>query len=447
MSTLINAATFYVVISAVALVVLVALAGVLSYLNKRTTKATTRKRGRILVWGTALGASTVLAIVVVFTQVPFYEDLFKESAKPLPELLPWLNLVFLTPIALESLAWVFTVMSVFAVVNNKPSARYERLMWALSSIAALVNAGHNISTGQAVTGLVLGGFSVAGPLMVHYALRWDRDAQSDWNADDFRRATIARAVFVARRGAQIVRHPINSWRTVSIATNLNAPWNVAYRIALLDQYDAVKAVLQTQFERALPSTEQPELERAHEDSEDVRDEPGADIFPVCTDPLIADLRDANDPGALFAAWGLPDTSARQETSKNDRAQDGVHSSGDERAQRAGDTVHGAHDTSADDTSSKVQGSARQRARRSAPAKAKRAQKPEEDGAREVVHAHAERQEHIAARHWWECTNNGIDPRARTRQEVANELGINVTAVSRGFKMAEDGTFPNPGEVP
>lgn len=442
MSTLINASTGYVIIAITAVVVFAALTGVLIYLNKRTVKTTDQKRGRYFVWASALSASTVLAIVVVLTQVEFYVGLFGASATPL-DWFPALNLSYLTPIAQESLAWVFTVMSVFAVVNNKPSARYERLMWLFSAIAAVVNAGHNISEGRAFTGLVLGGFSVAGPLLVHYALRWDRDAQSDLSAADFRQAAIDRAVFVARRAAQIVRHPVYSWRTIAIATNLNASWDVAYRIALLDQYDAVKGVLQAQFERALPPTQQGELERGPEADDGVHDEPGEDIFPVCTDPLIADLHAAQDPSALFAAWGLNDGRARPETSDNDRARDavheGVHGSGDDSARGANDSAHGVHDDRADG----VHGGEAKRARRSARPKQKRARQADTDGAPKVVHAHAERQEHIAARHWWECTTNNIDPRARTRQEVADELGINITAVSRGFKMAESGEFPNP----
>lgn len=56
---------------------------------------------------------------------------------------------------------------------------------------------------------------------------------------------------------------------------------------------------------------------------------------------------------------------------------------------------------------------------------------------------ASRQEYIAACHYWDCVHNNVDPRRRTRPQIAKELGINVTAVSRGFKWAEDGSVPDP----
>jgi hypothetical protein len=430
---------------------------------------TTKKRGRGFVWTVALGFASLLAAVIVLTQVGFYRDNLGDST-PIGWL-PWLDLAYLTPIAVEGVAQVFTVMVAFAVINDRPSARYERLMWLFSAIAAGTNAWHNIHSGDWPTGVVLGGMSIAGPLIVHMTLRWDRDAQQDRTADEIRRAAIERALRTFRRGAQVTRHPIYSWKTVSIATNLGCSWDTAYRIALTGQYKAVHAVLVHQVEQSLPTVHKSELEGAQDGSagvhtpvhdseiERVHGPIGPDLFPACTDPLVAELEGVHDLGALQAIWAVHDGRARLETSNDDRAQDSaqegvhgtVHGSNNESARRADDTVHGVHDEGAHGAREGVHGSAPKRAhgraRRSAQdrarPKSKRAQHADDSSAREVVHAHAERQEHIAARHWWECTNSGVDPRARTRQDVANELGINVTAVSRGFKMAESGEFPNP----
>ena len=431
-------------------------------------------------WGTALGASTVLAVVVALTQVPFYEGLFKDYAKPLPDLLPWLNLVFLTPIALESLAWVFTVMSVFAVINNKPSGRYERLMWALSSIAALVNAGHNISSGQAITGIVLGGFSIAGPLLVHYALRWDRDAQSDWSADDFRRSAINRAVFLARRTAQIVRHPIHSWNTVSIATNLGCTWDQAYRIALLGQYGAVREVLAQQFERSLPNVNKPALDASSKAGDkSIEQDLGEAVFPPCKDPLIEDLQALQNPGDMLAVWGLHDAvqedRASRKSSDNDLAQHDTNSlhnkplqddecktdglaqqdaenlhnepvqdpecKGTELAQQGENGSHNKPDEALHDDT--VQDDEPVAAPRKQPPRKSRSKSAN----KRVVQAKAERQEHIAARYWHDCMKAGENPRRKPGVEIARELGISASAVSRGYRWAEDGFDPDkPGEA-
>ncbi|GAA2773878.1 DUF2637 domain-containing protein [Saccharopolyspora taberi] len=419
---------------------------------------TTKKRGRGLVWFVALAAATLLGLVVVLTQVGFYRENLGDSTPV--EWLPQLDLAYLTPIAVEGVAWVFTVMVAFAVVNNRPSGRYERLMWLFSSIAAGVNGWHNIHGGDWLTGVVLGGMSIAGPLIVHMTLRWDRDAQQDRTAEQIRRATIERTVRALRRGAQVGRHPIYSWRAFSIATNLNCPWDSAYRIALTGQYKAVHAVLVQQVARSLPTVRTPELESVHEDDElPVHGTVGADIFPACTDPLVADLHDVHDTRALFAIWGVHDPvhedRARQETSENDRAQDSapeaVHDSDEE---RANDTVHGVHDQDVhgardalhDRAPKRAQGSARRRAQDRAPSKSERAQHTSKGRAREVVHARAERQDETAARFWHAARRRGVDISALTRAQVVERIGINnTTAVTRGFAKAESGEFPDPGE--
>lgn len=494
MGALIDNLTSYI-IPAVVVLALIVLATITAKLRTRIQNSSApRKRGRGIVWTVTLTASAIVATVIVFTQVPFYKDLFGDSAQPLPELLPWLNLAYLTPISLESLAWVFTTMSVFAVVNDKPSGRYEMLMWGLSSLAATINAWHNITGGQAATGLVLGGFSVAAPMLISYGIRWDRDAQSELSADEFRKAAVVRfwnALRVAqtllivslRRGGQLLVHPYKSMRAAWIATHLGVTWDQAYRIALLRQYEAVHTVLRAQFERALPAVHKQELHGAQNGAQDdvhasrtpasdeeieaVHGPIGADEFPACTDPLIADLQAAADPGALFDLWGMHspvhEDGAQRETSENtgahpdrqDSAQGDVHDdvhppeSTDVHGSAPGvqEGVHGSADDAQHDVHEGAQGEVHdakpERARGSARPTGKRAPRTENSASR-VVHARAERQEHTAARFSFACARRGIDPSAYTRADIARRIGINTTAVSRGLKWAETGQVEDQG---
>ncbi|MCA1185736.1 DUF2637 domain-containing protein [Saccharopolyspora sp. 6T] len=421
---------------------------------------TTKKRGRAFVWTVALGFASLLAAVVVLTQVGFYRDNLGDST-PIGRL-PWLDLAYLTPIAVEGVAQVFTVMTSFAVINNRPSARYERLMWLFSSIAAGTNAWHNIHGGDWLTGVVLGGMSIVGPLIVHMALRWDRDAQADRTAEEIRRAAIERAVRASRRAAQVSRHPINSWHTISIATNLGCGWDTAYRIALLGQYKTVKGLLREQFEQSLPNASKAELDAPSKASDTAIEQDlgaiGESLFPACSDPLIEDLHTLQSPGDMLAVWGLHEARqegrASQESSSDELAQhdrDGLHnkpvqdveSKSTELAQQGEQGLQnkaddGLHED--DEQDDKPLAASRKQASRKASSKPRN--KP---SSKRVVQAKAERQEHVAARYWHERKAAGEDPRSKPGVEIARELGIGASALSRGFRWAEDGFHPDKNE--
>lgn len=474
MSTLIDSIVRYTAIPVAVVVALAVLVGVLTRFRKRTPE--NRKRGRFIVWGSSLTASALVAAVVVVMQVPFYRGLFG-SKSPLPEQLPWM-----VPVAVEVFAWVFTIQSVYAVLNDKPSGRYERLMWACSGAAAAVNAIHNITLGQAVTGLILGALSMGAPLLVHVALRWDRDAQSDKSTAQFRE-TARRA---RRQAAQVVCHPIHTARAVYYTTNLGCPWDIAYRIALTGQYDAVHAVLVEQMKQALPTVDKPAIAAPSTTNNKAIEQDfgvfGESLFPACTDPLIEDLHTLHNPGDMFAVWSLHDAKqedrASQETSDNGLAlqdQDGLHNkpvqaSGSKPAELAEQADKNLHNKSLQGPECKGSELAQQGeqglqnkpadglqndraqgfvqddkplAASRQQASSKGSSKPRRKAAsKRVVQAKAERQEYIAARYWHECKTQGKDPRSKPGVEIARQLGIGPSAVSRGFRWAEDGFNPD-----
>lgn len=432
------------------------------------------KRGRRIVWTVALCAATLLGVVIVLTQVGFYRDNLSDSTPV--DALPWLNLAFLTPIAVEGVAWVFTVFTAFAVINNRPSGRYERLMWLFSCVNAGVNAWHNMLRGDVLTGIVLGGMSIAGPLIVHMVLRWDREVQADRTAEEIRRAAIDRTVRVARRTAQVTRHPIYSWRTVSIATNLDCGWNTAYRIALLGQYTTVKGLLREQFEQSLPGANKPALDASRKaDDKAIEQDIGESLFPPCKDPLIEDLQALQNPGDMLAVWGLHDAvqedRASQESSNNELAQhdpNGLHDDtvqDDEcktngLAEQDGETLH---NKPLQDPECKNTGLAQQAddglhnkpdeavhddaVQDDEPLATPRKSTPRKPRSKRVVQAKAERQEHVAARYWHDCMKAGENPRRKPGVEIARDLGISPSAVSRGYRWAEEGFDPDkPGEA-
>lgn len=207
-------------------------------------------RAHVALWGVAIPVMLVLAVAVVLTQHGFYEGWFGPEAQPVPEI-PALNLAWLTPIALESLSWVFTVMSALAVARDKPSRRYEFWMWAFAALAAAVNAGHNFNKGAIGTALVLGLFSVAGPLVAHLALRWKRDANSELSNAEFRRAALVRLGRIARQVAQLALHPIKSFKAMRLYTAFPITWQQAYLIAHLGRREELTTMFNEQFDQVL----------------------------------------------------------------------------------------------------------------------------------------------------------------------------------------------------
>jgi hypothetical protein len=214
--------------------------------QQQARPAVQRIRGRVIVWVAALITALVIGIVVILTQVAFYGDNLhhrKVDAFGFSSI----DLAYFVPFAVEGLGWVCALLSVTAAINNRPSARYSRFMWLFSGCAAAVNAVHNISNNDWLTGLVLGGLSLAGPLVVHLALLWSRDSDQSKTTDDFRAEFQRRVHGLLIQVAQVICHPYTTARAVGVATDYRVAWPLAYRTALLKRRDEVQELLERQF--------------------------------------------------------------------------------------------------------------------------------------------------------------------------------------------------------
>ncbi len=438
----------------------------------------------VLVWTVTLIASGIIAVVVVLTQIPFYEGLFGDHATPVPGL-PALNLVVLTPTALESLAWVCTLMSVLAVVLDKPSGRYERLMWLFSLVAGLTNAVHNIGSGAALTGLILGGFSVAAPLLVHIALRWSREAKDERNRSEFQREALQRAARIAgqvgraiaraaRRLGQIVLHPIRTAKAAWLVTSVPLTWEQSYRVVYLRKQKTVSERLVSQFDLALTDadtsgdrgvhtpieTTTNDLEQGvqHTPEQGVQTNENEGVHegvqrgvhtPAHPDPAQG-VQSLHTPDwahdLLREIDALCTSSDLGEQGVHDDHEQGVHTPDDPDlhtpVQHTPDTdlhtpdeqdVHTpAHPPATGNVHTPYEGV------QHTPTKGgvQTSTTSSETGA---VSARD-----IAAHHYWKLVHTQQDPDNMSQSAIARDLGVNRSAVNRGFKAARSGDYPDPG---
>ncbi|MBA8827874.1 hypothetical protein FHX42_005281 [Saccharopolyspora lacisalsi] len=218
-------------------------------------------RGRGIVRTVALGASTLLGLVIIALQIPAYRSMLGDAATPL-EWAGWLNLAILAPMAVEIVAWVYTVMAVLAVANDRPSGRYTFAMWGFSSLAAVVNATHNMSGGQYLTGAVLGGLSIVAPFIVHSALRWDRDALDERTTDQrhqdvidrVRRVALAAAGIASRAAVGTTRavlHPLLTVQAGWVSTKYHLAYSVAFQLAAAKQITPYRDVFRDEYANAI----------------------------------------------------------------------------------------------------------------------------------------------------------------------------------------------------
>lgn len=161
-----------------------------------------RTARRIMVAAVALVATIDLVIVV--TQLDYYRGL--DGLTPTVGGVV-MRIYALVPVLGEALSLFFGMLATYAITRDAGRyRRYLRLMWVFASIAAVVNSSHvwhHVNADdRLITALVLGGLSLAGPLVWHTftGLRV---------AVEVTGASIAELAAVARQWA---RHPWLSWR-------------------------------------------------------------------------------------------------------------------------------------------------------------------------------------------------------------------------------------------
>ncbi|GLY54829.1 hypothetical protein [Lentzea sp. NBRC 102530] len=129
----------------------------------------------VLVPGT-LAFGLFMALVVIGLQVGFWTGFLPESLQRIDlKLLNDLTLDMpqFIPIAIEGGAWIFTALAVVMVLFGRDPRRYVQYMWLLSTFAAVINTSHNSTIGQPPgendwwTGGFTGALSLLGPFIVH----------------------------------------------------------------------------------------------------------------------------------------------------------------------------------------------------------------------------------------------------------------------------------------
>lgn len=131
------------------------------------------RRGVRWLWGQRIAAfalllSLTIEVTIVATQVPYYAGL--------PGLAPrlagfTLKIYWMMPIITGGLTLFYGAMAAYVIDKRSGHyRRYLRLMWFFAGIGATVNVVHSLKTlghDEWITALVLGGGSLASPLVLH----------------------------------------------------------------------------------------------------------------------------------------------------------------------------------------------------------------------------------------------------------------------------------------
>lgn len=121
------------------------------------------------------GAAT-MGLVAISVQTGFF------TAKLPPEL-RLIDLLLLerpivlaqfAPLALETSAWLLTLMVVVLVVYRLPYGRWHRAMWYLGCSVAVINGIHTAEMSTVSIGLSFGAMSILGPTLIHLYVQFMR---------------------------------------------------------------------------------------------------------------------------------------------------------------------------------------------------------------------------------------------------------------------------------
>jgi hypothetical protein len=131
------------------------------------------RRALTWLWGQRIAAfafvlALVIEVTIVVTQVPYYAGL--------PGMAPtiagfMIRIYWMMPVITGGLTLFFGAMAAYTIAEKTGHyKRYLRLMWFFAAIGALVNVNHSLQLlggKNWITALVLGGGSLASPLVLH----------------------------------------------------------------------------------------------------------------------------------------------------------------------------------------------------------------------------------------------------------------------------------------
>jgi hypothetical protein len=134
------------------------------------------------------------------------------------------DLPVFTPFATEGVVWMCTLMAVVLVILNRPSVLWTQAMWVFAGIQAFVNTFHAIHTNDDLLGgIVTGGLSISGPLVVHLFVIWVQHLRTGRTLSEARVETSIRWAAIGRAvNAAVLAvldhtvHPVTALRTISV---------------------------------------------------------------------------------------------------------------------------------------------------------------------------------------------------------------------------------------
>lgn len=164
-----------------------------------------------------LAVASVIALVVVAGQIPFYDLHLTVKDVDLSGIgIAWKpNLPTFTPMATEGLVLACTLMAITLVLLNRTSGLWTQAMWFFAGIAAFVNTWHMVSEmGDLFGGALRGGLSIANPFLVHLFVLWCRHLRTGRTLEQARIEAVIHWRGVARKIAAVlfialqhIRHP------------------------------------------------------------------------------------------------------------------------------------------------------------------------------------------------------------------------------------------------
>lgn len=114
------------------------------------------------------GAAT-MGLVAISVQTGFFRAKLPPELQLIDLLLLERPIVLaqFAPLALETSAWLLTLMVVVLVVYRRPYGRWHRAMWYLGCSVAVVNAVHTSEMSTVSIGLSFGAMSILAPTLIH----------------------------------------------------------------------------------------------------------------------------------------------------------------------------------------------------------------------------------------------------------------------------------------
>lgn len=405
-----------------------------------------------------LALAVVVGLVVIGTQVAFYESSLRNPSVNLMGF--GLNLALLTPLAVEGLVWALTFMALTLAVFGLTNRFWIRAMWIAASLATVVNAAHAIHEGDLLGGVVTGGLSLALPFTVHAYIMWIKHLASGKTVAEARRDAAQRWLAVFGAVANHATHPLIAFRAFRIWRGMNRAsyadaWAIAsyaWRLRLRNKIKkdrekygskpeetqgsertqtAQEGIRDTEVDQ---SVQRAEPVHTHDDT--VHSNVGVLAHPDDPDGDLHRLAHLHTIDDFFQEFGLH-TPAQGDpahpctppsTSAHRGVQEGVQPVQPEGVQPRDTPVQGVQNKGVQGGVQGVQPKGVQPVQRTTRKGAQGVQHTPGPGAPLSAKERAER-------YWMEVKNANGDPDALSQGDVARDLGIDRSAVNRGFKAA------------